>query len=325
MSVTALLERNNGLGYLIIHAVQFGAQPLLAKRCIEPGTPTGSLVLAAEMAKTFGSIFMLRAEGRMKEAAKDWTFRGFIMCAGLPSVTYLVQNYCIQIAYQNLDGVVLNILNQTKMLFTALFVYLFTGKRQSRTQMLALMLVFVAGVLVSTSESSASKAQQHAVSKQVSLGLFCVLCASVLSGFGGGFTEWILQGQKRDSYLYSTEMAVLGCMMIVGGWILNISPDAQVWRQEGIFARWGPWTIVPVLTQGWGGIVVGLIIKTAGSVKKGFAVIVGLILTCVLKCIVDGERLSITACGAVPIVALSIWLHATSGKPKVPAAAKKAN
>lgn len=32
-----------------------------------------------------------------------------------------------QVAYQKLDGIVFNILNQTKMLFTALFVFLIVG------------------------------------------------------------------------------------------------------------------------------------------------------------------------------------------------------
>ncbi|CAE7785766.1 unnamed protein product [Symbiodinium pilosum] len=53
------------------------------------------------------------------------------MAAGVPSLTYLLQNLCIQAAYQKLDGLVFNILNQTKMLFTALFVYLILGRRQS--------------------------------------------------------------------------------------------------------------------------------------------------------------------------------------------------
>lgn len=37
-----------------------------------------------------------------------------------------------QVAYQKLDGIVFNILNQTKMLFTALFVFLIVGRRSLR-------------------------------------------------------------------------------------------------------------------------------------------------------------------------------------------------
>ena len=52
------------------------------------------------------------------------------------------------------DGVVFNILNQTKMLFTALFVYLIVGRRQSRMQCVALLIISMAGVLVSYSQIS---------------------------------------------------------------------------------------------------------------------------------------------------------------------------
>ena len=38
----------------------------------------------------------------------------------------------VQVAYQKLDGLVFNILNQTKMLFTAFFVYLIVGRRLLR-------------------------------------------------------------------------------------------------------------------------------------------------------------------------------------------------
>ena len=50
------------------------------------------------------------------------------------------------------DGVVFNILNQTKMLFTAFFVYLIVGRRQSRMQCVALLIISMAGVLVSYSQ-----------------------------------------------------------------------------------------------------------------------------------------------------------------------------
>merc|ERR1711862_330790 len=83
----------------------------------------------------------------------------------------------------------------------------------------------------------------------------------------------------------------------------------EVWRQEGLFARWDLFTLLPILTQGWGGIIVGLIAKTAGSVKKGFAVTVGLLFTCLLKGFVEAEPLSPSTYVAVPLVALSIYLH----------------
>lgn len=295
---------------MAIHAMQFGAQPLLARTCIAPGTPASSLVLGAEFAKIFGCMCMLHVEGRMKDAFKGWSLRGSLLAAGIPGVTYLVQNTCTQIAYQNLDGVVFNILNQSKMVFTALFSFLLVGRRQSPLQCVALVMVMLAGALISVSEKPVFNRSSRDEEAWV-LGTVCIVASSMFSGLGSGIVEWTLQKKKRDSYLFTSEMGVLACAIILVSLPLGVSPDAAKWRQEGLFTRWSLMTVLPVLTQGWGGIVVGLITKVAGGVRKGFAVIVGLILTCLLKWVIDGERVSGLMCVAVPLVATSIWLHAS--------------
>jgi len=306
------LSANGGLGYLVIHAVQFGAQPLLTKAYIDPGTPTSSLVLGAEMAKVVGCLCMLHNDGLLREVLRGWSLREALLLAGIPSLTYLAQNLCIQVAYQNVDGVVFNILNQSKMPFTALFSFLIIGRRQSRIQCLALMAVTLAGILIATNapvngDGNGSPRNGHS---NRGLGVACVLVGSALSGLGSGLTEWILQGRKRNSYLFSTEMALFGSITIFLGMIFGVSADAQVWREEGLFARWTWHTLIPVLTQGLGGIVVGLITKTAGGVRKGFAVICGLIFTCLMKFFVYNQPLSLPVCLAVPLVGGSIFLHA---------------
>lgn len=262
------------------------------------------------MSKVFGCLWMLLREGNLREVMHGWSLRDALLYAGLPSVTYLLQNLCIQVAYQNVDGIVFNVLNQTKMPFTALFSFLIVGRRQSRIQCLALLAVTVAGILIA-SNAPVNGANSRNGDSNWAIGIACILLGSALSGLGSGITEWILQGQKRNSYVFSMEMAVFGSLLIALGMIFDISSDSQVWRQEGLFARWTPLTFIPVLTQGLGGIVVGLITKVAGGVKKGFAVICGLLLTCMWKFFVDGEPLSLQVCLAVPLVAAAIYLHSS--------------
>lgn len=310
--IGSALSANGGLGYMAIHAVQFGAQPLLSKAFISPGTPTSSLVLGAEVAKTLGCIAMMKSEGSLRDVLRGWNLRTAILMAGLPSVTYLVQNWCIQVAYQNIDGIVFNILNQSKMPFTAIFTFLIMGRRQSRIQCMALLAVTLAGILIaSNAPVNGTNGSPNNGHSQWGVGIACVLLGSALSGLGSGITEWILQGQKRNSYLFSAEMAIFGSLTILCGLAFDRrSSEAQVWREEGLFARWTWYTFIPVLTQGLGGIVVGLITKLAGGVKKGFAVICGLIFTCMWKCFVYGEPLSAQVFLAVPLVGGSIYLHA---------------
>lgn len=50
---------------------------------------------------------------------------------------------------------------------------------------------------------------------------------------------------------------------------------------------WTRLTWVPILTQAWGGIIVGLVTKHAGGVKKGFALIAGIALTAFVQAVVQ--------------------------------------
>lgn len=312
----SILSANGGFGYLAIHAVQFGAQPLLSKAFITPGTPTSSLVLGAEFVKTLGCIAMLYTDGDLGKVLRSWTFQRFILVAGVPSLTYLVQNWCIQVAYQHVDGVIFNILNQSKMPFTALFAFFILGKRQSQIQCIALFAVTIAGILIATNApvnevNGHEDKNGYSYWSMSSVGILCVILASALSGVGSGVVEWTLQGkEKRNSYLFTAEMALLGSLVIFLSLYFDISAEGEIWRKEGLFAKWTKYTWIPVLTQGLGGIVVGLITKVAGGVKKGFAVICGLVFTCMWKCFVYAEPLSPQTFLAVPLVAASIYLHA---------------
>mmetsp|Transcript_44938 Transcript_44938/g.101069 ORF Transcript_44938/g.101069 Transcript_44938/m.101069 type:complete len:325 (-) Transcript_44938:152-1126(-) len=305
--VAGALSSNDGLGYLAIIALQYGVQPMLAKSCISADTPTSSLVLGQEVAKIVGCVTVLCNSGNAKKALRGWTLRGALLSAGLPSVTYLIQNYCIQIAYQNLDGVAFNVLNQSKSIFTAIFSFLIAGRRQSRVQCLALGLVTLAGVLVSLPKVQSTKGEED----NTTIGFVCVLLAAALSGVGSGITEWAMQREKRDNYLLSAEIAILGCIIIAVNLLCGLTSESEIWWTEGLFHRWGPLTLVPVLTQGMAGIVVGIITKVAGGVRKILATICGLTLTCVLQHAQQGGWPSPSVCVALPLVAFGIYLHAS--------------
>lgn len=316
-SISEALHAHDGLGYLGIIAAQYGVQPLLARGCIPPGTPTASLVLGGELAKICFCLWVLLRGGT--HVFNNWTLKGSMVAAGLPSVTYLIQNYCIQIAYQNLDGVAFNVLNQTKALFTALFAFLIAGRRQSRVQCIALLLVTAAAILVSMPAGSKGGGSKQA--ENSALGILCALAAAVLSGLGAGITEWAMRRQQRDNYLLSLEIGVLGCCILYCNLLLGWTEESEIWWREGLFTRWRPLTLVPVLTQGFAGIIVGIVTKIAGGVRKILATICGLILTCVLQQLTEGVLPPLSVCVAVPVVAVGIYLHA-SYPPQAPASVR---
>ena len=54
---------------------------------------------------------------------RGWTVAGSLFAAGMPAAIYAFQNLCITTATRRLEPLVFNCLNQTKILWTALFLY----------------------------------------------------------------------------------------------------------------------------------------------------------------------------------------------------------
>eukprot|EP00931_Biecheleriopsis_adriatica_P040716 TRINITY_DN23328_c0_g1_i1.p1 TRINITY_DN23328_c0_g1~~TRINITY_DN23328_c0_g1_i1.p1 ORF type:complete len:220 (+),score=30.86 TRINITY_DN23328_c0_g1_i1:25-660(+) len=193
-ALSSMMRARQGLGWLTIIAVQFGIQPILTKHFVDPRVVTSSLVLCQELSKIAGCLLVMFSDGTASRCFRNWSCQECLVAAGVPSVTYLVQNFCVQLAYKNLDPVAFNVLNQSKVLFTALFSFLISGRMQSRLQCFALVQVTVAGILVSMPKDS-NRASSETENR--SLGLLCVTAAAGLSGLGSGITEWALQKGNR--------------------------------------------------------------------------------------------------------------------------------
>ena len=91
------------------------------------------------------------------------------------------------------------------------------------------------------------------------------------------------------------------------------SPDGKRLRKESFGEGWTWKTWIPVVTYASGGIVVGLVTKHAGAVRKGFALIFGLVLSGILQNNFDKENGRVTMEQVVggTLAATSLWLHAT--------------
>jgi solute carrier family 35 (UDP-sugar transporter), member A1/2/3 len=59
--------------------------------------------------------------------------------------------------------------------------------------------------------------------------------------------------------------------------------------QTGVFAGWTRSTWIPVLSSAVGGVIVGQVTKHAGSVKKGFALIGGILVTALAQYVAERE------------------------------------
>jgi len=285
-----------------------------------------------------------------------WDIKSSMMIAGLPAALYTIQNVVTLIAYQNLDPITFNVLNQTKTLSAALCVYLLMGKVQSQLQILSLGILFLASCVIekiinideigkwwvskfgpsgstkknptepvsTKQEAEGGRVQPVASSSSSTLtsnhaqGVAAVLTASFISGLAGAFTQKSLQGSRgRNSYLFTMELCVASIFFLVSSMLVNPKDRKQLTSisEGGFFKGWTPQTIIPIFTNAAGGIIVGLVTKYAGAVKKGFALIFGLLLSGILQARMtvsdDQDKPRITKeqiIGGI-LAAISLWMH----------------
>lgn len=292
--------------YLTLLTLQYGAQPLLSKRFTGKGVTVTSSVLICECAKVLCALILMVKEGSLGRLSKEWTFIGSLTSSGLPAAIYALQNSLLQLSYRNLDSLTFTMLNQTKLFFTALFMYLILRQKQSLQQIGALVLLIIAAFLLSIGESSGHGSRVDS-EQTILLGIIPVIAASVLSGLASSLCQWASQVKKRSSYLMTIEMSAIGSICMLASTLK--SPDGKAIRQQGFFSGWTILTLIPVFTNAVGGILVGLVTTQAGGVRKGFVIVSALIVTALLQYIFDGIPPSFYVLLSLPLVVTSIIIY----------------
>lgn len=293
--------------YLVLLTLQYGAQPLFSKRFIGGEVIVTSSVLVCEMAKVICALILLAKEGSLRRLYNQWTLIGSLTASGLPAAIYALQNSLLQISYKNLDSLTFSILNQTKLIFTAVFTYLILGQKLSGKQVGALFLLVIAAVLLSVGEGSGKGSSGSNPDQVLFYGIIPVLVASVLSGLASSLCQWASQVKKHTSYLMTVEMSFVGSLCLLAS--TYKSPDGEAIKKYGFFHGWTMWTLIPVVSNAVGGILVGLVTAHAGGVKKGFVIVSALLVTAVLQFIFDGKPPSPYCLAALPLVISSISIY----------------
>ncbi|KAL3794996.1 hypothetical protein ACHAW5_002165 [Stephanodiscus triporus] len=338
-------------------ALQFGIQPILVRKFTPQTIVRSSVVLVQELVK-FGIAGAIYFSGTKKETREqdfeDWSVKTWIAFAGLPAFLYTIQNVAALMAYQNLDGLTFNVLNQTKILSAALSCYFVMGKRQSKMQVISLCILIFATLVIeqvlkpsaiisllsmrggatvfglqNAIKGMAGAFSSNIATKHVSHGVIPLLVASLISGMAGALTQKNLQGSMggtpilgkerklrktppalrppRNAYLFSMEMNVASVILLLASLLLSSDGRTIIRSPYTFFSNWTPETFIPVITNSIGGILVGLVTKHAGSVRKSFALIFGLLLSGMLQAGGAGIQAHQVVGGL--LAAVSLWMH----------------
>mmetsp|Transcript_2107 Transcript_2107/g.6075 ORF Transcript_2107/g.6075 Transcript_2107/m.6075 type:complete len:390 (-) Transcript_2107:23-1192(-) len=318
-------------------ALQFGMQPALTRKYTPPTTCRSAVIIMQECVKFVIAIFMLSSSGQLKPALEGWTVSSWLTIAFLPAALYVVQNLSALMAYQNLHPVTFNVLNQTKTLSAALCCWLIIGRKQSKAQIFALFLLLLSALVIEKivrldallggngggdATSAASESLTAMEPRHFTHGVVPILVASGISGLAGAITQKNLQSATgcgklggKNAVLFSAELCVASLIMLGGS--LAVNSDGKCIQEKGFFADWTPFTFIPILTNALGGIFVGLVTKYAGSVRKGFALIFGLMVSGLIQAVTEPTNDGTFAISKEEIIggclaSISLWLHVTN-------------
>jgi UDP-sugar transporter A1/2/3 len=283
-----------------------------------------------------------------------WSVKTWIAFAGLPAFLYTIQNVAALMAYQNLETLTFNVLNQTKILSAALSCYFVMGKRQTKMQVIALCILMASTLVIeqilkpsaiisllsmrggatafgiqNAFKGMAGAFSSLSATRRVTHGVVPLLVASLISGMAGALTQKNLQGSQggksilgkkktsgkippasrppRNAYLFSMEMNVASVILLLASLILSSDGRTIIRSPRTFFSNWTPETFIPVITNSIGGILVGLVTKHAGSVRKSFALIFGLLLSGIFQAGGAGIQTHQVVGGL--LAAASLWMH----------------
>eukprot|EP01084_Bolivina_argentea_P055340 101471_1 len=268
---------------LSLVSIQLGLQPFLTEKYISRDGIKTSIIMIQELVKTCCCLIVLMTTGNLFNVFSSWTYESSLRIALIPAIVYCIQNVLAFYAFLQLDPVTYALINQSKMIFAALFLKLILNKTPTIRQMIAL--------------------------------------TSIMSGLAGTLTQKALQSEKlpRNSILFSIELAFYGvifsCFRLYFESIFDIF-DGTLIAKNGFFHHLETTVLIPITTNAIGGIGCGLITKYTSVIYKSYATICGILLNGIFRLFLYSTPMSNVIYIALPMVMFSLWLNVDTNQYK---------
>lgn len=267
-------------------------------------------VVSAEMLKITVCIIIVLVQNNWSVRAMNQLLKEEIVSKSsetlklaVPAGIYTLQNNLLYVALSNLDAATYQVTYQLKILTTALFSVSMLGKKLGLYQWLSLLILMAGVALVQWPTESMGDSEQKVLSASSQLvGVMAVLMACVSSGFAGVYFEKILKETKQSVWVRNIQ---LGMFSFVLGFIGMLLWDSERVIQSGMFQGYNAITLVVVVLQALGGLIVAVVIKYADNILKGFATSLSIILSTLTSyfLLADFNPTGVFFCGAVLVIA----------------------
>ncbi|XP_063727826.1 UDP-N-acetylglucosamine transporter-like [Symsagittifera roscoffensis] len=228
----------------------------------------------------------------------------------VPGLIYTFQNNLLYVAVSNLPAATFQVVYQIKILTTALFSVIMLDKKLSIMHWFALVVLTtgVAMVQIETTLTKDTSKDDLNSNQNPILGFVAVLIACLSSGFAGVYFEKILKGSPVSTWLRNIQLAIFG--IVLGMIAVYINDGANV-LAFGFFHGYNQYTIMVILNQALGGLVVAFVVKYADNILKGFATSIAIIISCVCSIFLFSFEVSAVFLMGATLVIGSVCLYSS--------------
>lgn len=157
------------------------------------------------------------------------------------------------------------------------------------------------------------KVSINALEQNRLLGFAAALGGCILSGFTSIYFEKMLKGADISLWMRNVQMSLLGIPL---GIATCLSTDFNNITSKGFFHGYDWFVVYLVLLQTCGGLLIGLVMRYADNILKGFATSLSIIISCIASVYLFDFDLTAQFAIGVMIVIGSIYLYGY--EPKLP-------
>ena len=205
----------------------------------------------------------------------------------VPASLYLLQNNLQFHAAGYLNASTYQVMNQLKVLTTAIFSVVILGQKLSTRQWMSLFLLSAGLIIVQLPSSAMPSSNPPADGDRTGpdrpvdpMGLLSMAFACILSGLSGVYFEKVLKGTTVSLWARNIQLSAFS---ITVGLVAIAYFESDIIREKGFFAGYTLWTWAAILIQALGGIVVAIVVKYTDNIVKNFATSIAILVGCVLN------------------------------------------
>ena len=183
----------------------------------------------------------------------------------VPAGLYFFQNNVLIFAVTNLNTAQYQVCYQFKLVVTAILSVLMLKRRLQKAQWLSLVMLFlgIAWVNKSSAPERVQAAEQNAA-----LGFSAVFAASFTSGLAGVYFEKLVKGGTQSVWMRNLFLAVFS--LFFGG-VNVVLREREFIQEKGFFGGFDYLVVLLFVVNAGGGMIVGMVMKYADNILKGFA------------------------------------------------------